>query len=1585
MALDLTGISNENEFYTHHYLSAILEGDLKELFSRWVREEKESGIKPPYKMLNGLCRNYIMVKNRIERFKLRKEVLRAHRHRDILPRLLQILGYDYTPQIRELEDKTRVPIVYELKKPSGGPELWVLEAADPNDQAEDALTLTLDPAQYDGTPAEMQLLDVDLSEIITRHIFSLMEPPRWVMVVTLHQIVLLDRTKWNQKRFLRFDLGDIFSRREPSTLRAMAALLHKNSIRPDDGMPLLDTLDENSHKHAFAVSEDLKYSARQAVELLGNEMLYWFDQKGSRRLMTRMTANNLTRECLRYLYRLLFLFYIEARPELGYASLGSDVYRKGYSLESLRDLELLPLTAEASKNGYYIHESLEQLFRLVYEGFNPGKGQLHLESIADPLFNNFAMQPLQSHLFDPEKTPLIKQVKFRNVVLQEVIRSLSLTRPKSGRNQRRGRISYAQLGINQLGAVYEGLLSYSGFIAKNDLFEVKKAGEQYDELKTAYFVEAGDLEKYTDDEKVYNSDGSLKKYPRGSFIYRLAGRSRQQSASYYTPEVLTSCLVKYALKELLKEKSADDILKLTVCEPAMGSGAFLNEAINQLAEAYLQRKQKELGEAIDHDKYGEEKQKVKAYIAANNVYGVDLNDTAVELAEVSLWLGTIYKGAGVPWFGMQLSTGNSLIGARRQVYPVTSLGERAEKEKRWLSNAPERIPPDKIRRPDMVYHFLLPDEGMARFQDKVIKSMADEDIKRMNEWRKKFCAPFSDDEVARLKRICTAVDDLWNVHARRRMGCWQDTRDVFSFFGRAVQDRKLKSIQDKDNRYKKILLSEGQDNSSAYLRLKLVMDYWCALWFWPIKKAELLPTRAQFLDEVQYVVEGKITAAEPRGQLELFPETKPQQLELDLSKNHGFVNVRGLCSDNPRLGLAETLANQYRFFHWELVYADLFRNNGGFDLVLGNPPWIKLEWQEGGILGDYEPLYVIRKYSASRLAKLRQETLERYKIQDDYLQEFERAEGTQNFLNARVNYPLLMGSQSNLYKCFLPRAWEIGSEKGVSGFLHPEGVYDDPKGGKLRENIYQRLNSHFQFQNELKLFPEVDHHVKFSINIYHDSQNQNISFEQLADLFAVSTVDACFNGHSGKPVEGIKDENSRWNVNGHPDRIIQVDLEALQLFATLYDAPETPPWQARLPVVHSKQIIDVLWKFADQPKRLGDFRGDYVSTEMWHETNAQKDGTIKRQTGFMDKPKNFIYSGPHFYVANPYNKTPRSECKLNSDYDVLDLTELPADYLPRSNYMPACSPEEYRRRMPGVPWEKGGEVTDYYRLIYRKMIGPTAERTLICAIIPKQVGHIHGCISYTFSKTNKIISICGISSSIVFDLFVKSTGMSNFGNSIFRSLPFFTNFSLECRTSMLVCLNEEYNYLWKDIWNSKFLNEQWTKSDLRLRQRFSELSINWKSGYPFRTDFERRQALVEIDVLVSMALGLTLEELQSIYRIQFPVLRQNENDTWYDQNGRIVFTCSKGLPGVGLPRRANPKDACYAVHTPGRQESGIALGWEDIRDMKEGTVSKTFTDDTLPTGPRERTITYTAPFDKCDREEDYETAWKEFEKRLKSK
>src|SRR5262249_27740326 len=154
---------------------------------------------------------------------------------------------------------------------------------------------------------------------------------------------------------LRFEWSEILDRKDTGTLQAAAALLHRESLAPNTGASLLDSLEENAHKHAFGVSEDLKYAIREAIELLGNEAAQQLRvqaaeaKKGFFSGKDELDPEQLGLECLRLVYRLLFMFYIEARPELGYVPIQkSEIYLKGYSLEALRDLEVTPLNTPQS-------------------------------------------------------------------------------------------------------------------------------------------------------------------------------------------------------------------------------------------------------------------------------------------------------------------------------------------------------------------------------------------------------------------------------------------------------------------------------------------------------------------------------------------------------------------------------------------------------------------------------------------------------------------------------------------------------------------------------------------------------------------------------------------------------------------------------------------------------------------------------------------------------------------------------------------------------------------------------------------------------------------------------------------------------------------------------------------------------------------------------------------------------------------------------------------------------------------------------------------------------------------------------------
>ena len=1638
MPTTFTGIQNENEFYSHHYLSEVFTNDIKATTTRWreTATKTEDGQRAPDQALRALARPYLKFRQQFRRE--RRHQARVRLQRDWFRQLLTALGYNFSPVNHLLDDKTgdEVPVLHAGGIRHGAAQLLILGAYDPDGEDEDPLSLRPHLVQYHGeVPPPEALLKETWDHIITRRIFGQRHPARWILLLSPGQILLIERGKWTHNRLLRFVFDDILGRRELPTLQATAALLHRDCLLPAEGMSLLDNLDDNSHKHAFAVSKDLKYALRESIELIGNEAIRYLREVRKERVyqLDDKLAGKLGLEALRYMYRLLFLFYIEARPELGYAPVGAEAYRKGYSLEHLRDLELVRLTGDESLNGYYIHESIQTLFRLIRDGFDGGEPNL----LAGSLHNTFQIRPLDSALFRKNATPLLDSVKLRNETLQRIVRLMSLTRPAKGRKRRRGRISYAQLGINQLGAVYEALLSFRGFFAEEDLYEVKQAGKDPDELANAWFVPLRELDKYSQEERVFESsaDGlsKLKVHRKGKFIYRLAGRDREKTASYYTPESLTKCVVKYALKELVPDDMpAQRILDLTICEPAMGSAAFLNEAVNQLAEKYLVRRQRERGERIPHADYADELQKVKHYIADRNVYGVDLNPVAGELAEVSLWLNCIHKDGHVPWFGYQIVCGNSLVGARRQVYRKSKIAKQ-KKAALWFNFAPDRVVPSRVksdnkvrapsgspsgntarvhRPPNTIYHFLLPDPGMADYRNKAVRQLERDNLERLDAWRKSFCQPFTEEDAFELNALSDRIDELWALHTEQLARDRRETEDTRPVWGREGALRRQTSNEWKDRIRAQGIFSEGTQSASPYRRLKLAMDYWCALWFWPIGKADLLPTRDEFLTEVSLVLTGSVfqPGVGPNQTAELFGNEYAEladNIAKRISNEIGMLDLEKVFEQFPRLRFVDDLATQRRFHHWELVFADIFYGRrgdgevrGGFDIVLGNPPWIKVEWKEAGVLGDFDPSLVLRKHAAVELTRGRAEAFEqRQGLREAWIADLENSEATQAFLNATQNYPALTKQQTNLFKCFLPQARMIGSESGVAGFLHPEGIYDDPKGGASRREVYSRLRAHFQFANEKKLFAEIDHHTAFSVNIY-GRQLSKPKFDHIANLYAPATVDATFAHDGSGNVPGLKYNEGGWNTNGHRSRALEVDDAVLATFASLYDSTDTPPIEARLPALHSRELLNVVRKLAAHPRRLIDLKDSYFVTGHWHETMSQRKGTIRRESCFPSSVIELVVSGPHFSVGNPLNKTPRERCTKSSDYDCLDLTALPDDYLPRTNYVRACSEDEYAHRTPKAVWLEGGDteprpVTDFYRVVNREMVNSSWSRTFSTALIPKDVASIHTIVATAFRSSVHCVDFFALSISIILDFFIKSTGTGHVNVSLLNRLPILTDDcppsirnALRVRALCLSCLTKPYADLWEEICAAPlpedpscrhidaFNANKWASSNPRLPATFfADLTPTWNRDVALRTDYARRQAMVEIDVLTAKALSLTLNELLTIYRVQFPVMRQYEADTYYDANGRIVFTTSKGLPGVGLPRKAIRGDTSYTIDTTSQQATNTALGWEDIRDLETGTIRRHITDNTQPGGPDQREITYVAPFVRCNREDDYRKSW----------
>lgn len=1598
-------IENIGDYYSQHFFT---DDFPKKVFDKagYVTQKKDGdGNKTANHLteinsrISPLREKYYRFKNDL--FNLQREKDKVKKTNEFHREVLDALGYiNGTPEYHQpifLNDTEVIPVRYKYLK-GGKPYLFVMEMkAIVREGEKEPLGIyeqtwvkdeweKVFPQSWGDVTLKPDVIKEALSEL-----FLLPEDERPVYVIMFAgaKVFLVHYEKWKYDSFLLFDLEELFNESLVSTNRDYLALFYALLAKQNflgDTDSLLQSLDEDAHKAAYGVTQNLKKGVIYAVESLANEAI-WYKRNTAKTQETKDAieklmadekfAKELKDECLTMVYRMLFLFYAEAREDLEILPVKDATYQKGYSLEMLRDLEMVPLTTDSSRNGYFISESLWKLFEYLHNGVRTGNG--------------FEMKPLDSPLFDNDEMKHLAGVQFRNVVLQQIIKHLSLSDQNKGK--RRGRISYANLGINQLGSVYESLLAYSGFFAAEPLIEVKAADDP-DGKEGTFLVPLIRRDDFKEEEILKDSENPLydKQIPKGHFVYRLNGRDRKKSASYYTPEVLTQTTVKYTLKGIidsLKERQkkgedcADEILALKILEPAMGAAAFHNEVINQLADAYLELKEEEEvrkgRKRIVPGNYADEMQKVKAFIAANNVYGVDLNPTAVELGKLSLWLNCMHKNMETPFFAHRLGTGNAVVGCWLKVYnekqviaeyPASEKNKKKPKpiSKSWWDKAPSRIGWNKrgelSRKQKQFYHFLLPDENMlSSFSIGLIKEeLNDAQKKAVTEWKKEFKQPLSTSECLRLEKLCKVIDTLLEEHYRQIKGIIKDTTSAYAVYGQANPQMPIKGYDEKER------LAESRNARSApYYKLRMVMDYWCSLWFWDARDVVNLPTRQQWLNEIENILGVDLSS---------MPENADAAEILANIKKYA-TDSSGLFGSEERLHTVMNLRDQHRFFHHELEFLEVFKERGGFDVIVGNPPWIKLLFEEKDIIAEQYPEVSIRKTTAPTVRKLQQSYLSIDNQRSGYYDELIGTESTSQFMNATQNYPLLVGQQNNLYKCVLENGFSLTAPFGYLGLLHPEGVYDDPNGQPFRKEIYQRLKFHFQFRNQYKLFAEVGDRFDYGIQIYCGTQSAP-SFISINNLFHPSTIDGCFT-HDGKGLCGgmkikkVDDNSFVWNTQPHKDRIVKYDSLRLKLLADTFENGNNED-SAQLVSIHSELVIKALEKFRDFKTNVSDFTSK-VSV-CWDETNDVNDGIIKRETKFPDVALNeFIYSGPHLFVSNPIYKTPKAICLEKSHYDIVDHNFTGIDFLPRTNYIPAIDLLKFRSIIKGFPTgetdDRGEKLYDdwigYYKVGFRKMLNQAAERTLNSNIIFPGASHTNGVISIIFKDESLVVEFCGLCSSIVLDFFVKTVGSSNLTDSRIAALPLGIDDKYKSqifnRILRLNCLNEFYSKIWSNHYRPEFEKDNWSVDDLRLKA-FNELKAEWGYEVPLRNHYERRWALVEVDVIASMALGLGLNELIMMYDLQFPVLLQNEDDTWYDQKGNIVFTCSKGLSGVGLDR--SEWDKLTEEVNP------------EQRKLKEGeTYTHTITKSELYAGQQ---IAYYAPFDKCDRVEDYKVAWAHFEK-----
>ncbi|MFC0269606.1 DNA methyltransferase [Kushneria aurantia] len=1160
MALD-TAIKNVGDYYAAHYLAD------KNGFAKDIREQakawKDEGSQSAPRRLAALGDSYFKAKTAALDYpepELRsragvKELDAWH------PSLLDALGYRPKPFALELAtEKKQLPALLRLNR-HNRPWLVILQAPfclSGGDSEEEPLE---QPVQAPSRLVEELPTLQESWEKAIALLFKQEDAPRWVMLLAGARVYLFDAQTYAQGRYLWIDLEEAYGRRQAETFQAICALLSVEALAPqgESDEVLHERLREGSLKSTHGVSEKLQGAVRDAIQAIANG---WVEARrhgnlGYRQLSDReaplpdgsreITAEQLRHDALIYVYRLLFCFYAEARGgELGILPINDDVYRLGYSLEALRDLVDANEPGTTTEQGTYIAEHLDRLFKLIYEGFDPAReGHAEDEEGESPQFGRlpsqaslfgspsgeqlaledtqprqadsrrdgytpgklFIIEPLTATLFDPAATPLLSRVKLPNRVLHGVIRCLSLG--TSQQSKRIGRINYAELGIVQLGSVYEGLLSYKGFFATEDLVQVHQQIKQgktikpmlddaVDPKQPTWFVPATRLDEFKKGEVVLEHRTQKPRiYRTGEFILHLNGVDRVNSASYYTPEVLTRTLVEEALKERLKDftpEQANEVLSLKVCEPAMGSAAFLVEAIDQLAHRYLELKQQQLGQSIDPSDYEDELRRVRHYIAVHNVYGVDLNPVAVELGALSLWLATIHRlkevagsedsqplhrPAATPWFGLRLRAGNSLIGARRSVWSKGQLG--AGKHYGMNAQVPRQLKPGEARQPGEIYHFLVWDEDMApASSDKLMKQHWPEECERIKQWRnKQVKKKFSPEELSRLEALSERIDALWVDYAAERHQALAHTACTASVWPTPQND--VNSLRPGPSlHHQERLKAKLEAESGAFQRLCLLMDSWCSFYFWPLEQAEALPSREAWLAAAEVLLGVGTDDLATRAMLDI-------QLGEDIDLEALFQASQAQLPDAahlselvPWFGVGRATATEQHYHHWELIFTEILGPRvedkpepRGFDLMFGNPPWLKVTWKDAPLLSEFEPLLGVRDAKSATYNRERPRLLQDEQRRLTYRAAFEQGEGSNVFLNDATLYPALAGVQTNLYKNFIERSWGLIAGQAIIGYLHEYAIFDDARGGRFREAFYPRLRLAVQYQNWLPLFPDV--------------------------------------------------------------------------------------------------------------------------------------------------------------------------------------------------------------------------------------------------------------------------------------------------------------------------------------------------------------------------------------------------------------------------------------------------------------------------------------------------------------------------------
>lgn len=507
----------------------------------------------------------------------------------------------------------------------------------------------------------------------------------------LPELRLVYAPKGETSGYLSFPMRDLRTVAGRPMLGGLKLLLDSFRLFADAPDRRLPALLKKSREAQAAVSTAL---AEQVLGAL-HELLRGLDAAAPDlvRDLARRRPGHLYEGLLTVLMRLVFVLYAEDRGLLPSRSDGraQGLYENGYSLRGLYD----KLTGDAALNPDTMDErrggwgQLLALFRLIHKGHSSHFIQARGGKLFDP--EQFVFLEGRAGVTDP---PRILPVS--DGCILRILEGLMTLALKGGTRER---LSYRTLDVEQIGSVYETVMGFTVETASGRALAIRAgknnrtpvfvdleklaAAKGKDRIKflkeeadrgqlSAILAKAVEAAKSAAElaaalDPIVDERGSPKKHEIAASTPILQPTDeRRRTGSHYTPRSLTEPIVRHALEPAFERLGADatpeQILDLKVCDPAMGSGAFLVEACRALAtrlvEAWSRHPQKKPKLPPDED----EELHARRLVAQRCLYGVDKNPLATDLAKLSLWLATLARDHEFTFLDHALKSGDSLVG-----------------------------------------------------------------------------------------------------------------------------------------------------------------------------------------------------------------------------------------------------------------------------------------------------------------------------------------------------------------------------------------------------------------------------------------------------------------------------------------------------------------------------------------------------------------------------------------------------------------------------------------------------------------------------------------------------------------------------------------------------------------------------------------------------------------------------------------------------------------------------------------------------------------------------------------------------------